>query len=147
MCEQNIDNIMDRTAQFYSQPTYVRGGMMPVFAGSRRQRGGSVLGALKSFFLPLLRTVGRKGTRAALGLATDVIGDVTSGRNIKESLKRRGISRAKSLGGDLLGTTVNHAQSLLSSRPKAAPIRRAVPSRKRPARKAKQSAKRRKGNF
>ena len=139
---------MDRTSQFYSQPTYVRGGIMPVFAGSRRQRGGSVLGALKSFFMPLLRTAGRKGTQAALGLATDVLGDVTSGKNIRQSLKRRGISRAKSLGGDLLSTTVKHAQSMMGSKSRPQPLRRVAPSRKRRApTKAKQTAKRRKTNF
>lgn len=139
--ETIINNIMDRTAQFYSQPTYMRGGVMPVFSGSRRQRGGSILGALKNVFMPMLRTVGRKGAKAALGLASDVIGDVTSGKNFTDSIKQRGIKRAKSLGADLISEATNQVQSAISNRT------RAGPSRKRPASKAKQKAKRRRSNF
>lgn len=46
---------MDRTATFYSQPSYVqRGAGLPVYSGSRRQRGGSVLGAVKNFIMPVV---------------------------------------------------------------------------------------------
>ena len=135
---------MDRTAQFYSQPTYARGGFMPVFAGSRRQRGGNVLGALKSFFMPFLRMVGRKGAQQAIGLASDVVGDVTSGKSIKNSIRQRGISHANRLGRDLLSTAVGQLQPTVTSKAKATPIR----SRKRRVTtKAKQSAKRHKPNF
>ena len=121
---------------------------MPVFSGSRRQRGGSVLGALKSVFMPMLRTVGRKGAQAALGLATDVLGDVTSGKSFATSIKRRGISRAKRLGGDILSTAVNRVQTAIGPKRKATSLRRAAPSRKRSApTKAKQTAKRRRTNF
>ena len=47
---------MDRTAAFYSRPSYVGAGF-PVFAGSRRQRGGSILGALKSMVGPVLSSL------------------------------------------------------------------------------------------
>lgn len=102
---------MDRTAAFYSQPTYVqRGGGLPIYSGSRRQRGGNVFGALKSFFMPLLgnvkRTAVRHVKRQALGLAKDLARDAFSGRNIGESLKQRGIQRVKQLGKDVLHDTV-----------------------------------------
>ena len=44
---------MDHTAAFYSRPSYV-GGAGPIFSGARRQRGGSVFGALKSIVSLLL---------------------------------------------------------------------------------------------
>ena len=141
-------NSMDRTAHFYAQPSYARGGIMPVFSGSRRQRGGNVLGALKNVFMPMLRTVGRKGAQAALGLATDVIGDVTAGRNIKESIKQRGLRRAKRLGSDLLSTAVSQVQTAIGPKRRATSRRGVMPSRKRQAStKTKQTAKRRRTNF
>ena len=92
--------------------------------------------------MPVLRTVGRKGAQAALGLATDVIGDVASGKGIKDSFKQRGITRAKRLGSDLATTAINRAQAAIG------PKTRAAPSRKRPAPpKTKQTAKRRRKNF
>ena len=45
----------DRTAAFYSGPSYTfRGAGFPVYSGSRRQRGGSILGALARNVLPAL---------------------------------------------------------------------------------------------
>ena len=130
---------MDRTAQFYAQPSYVRGGALPIFSGSRRQRGGNVLGAIKSFFMPILGNIAKRGVKSAIGLAKDVAVDAFSGKNIKQSLKTRGISRAKRLGLDV----VKDAVGQISNRRKAP-----APSRKRaPANKAKQRAKRAKSNF
>ena len=87
---------MDRTAAFYSRPSYV-GGAGNIFAGGRRQRGGSVLGAVKSIVTPLLSGVGqslkRHAMKNAVGLATDVVGDVFTGKNIKDSLINRGKQR------------------------------------------------------
>ena len=98
---------MDETASFYSSPSYhYRGAGFPVFSGSRRQRGGSILGSLKNFFMPILknfgRSVARKGTRAALQLANDVASDALSGRNIKESFINNAKSRAKSFGKEVV---------------------------------------------
>ena len=144
----SMNNSMDRTAHFYAQPSYVRGGIMPVFSGSRRQRGGSILGALKSVFMPVLRTVGRKAVQGALGLATDVIGDVTSGQDFASSIKRRGVNRAKRLGGDILSTAVKQVKTAIGPGQRAPATRRAAPSRKRRApTKTKQTAKRRRANF
>ena len=88
---------MDHTATFYSRPSYV-GGAGPIFTGARRQRGGSVLGAIKSIVSPLLSGVGysikKNAMNNALGLATDVVGDMISGKNVKSSF----LSRAKERG-------------------------------------------------
>lgn len=90
---------MDHTAQFYSGPTYVgKGAGFPVFSGSRRQRGGSALGAMKSIAMPILSSVGKTALKQAVGLAGDVVGDVIRGRNIKDSMKEHGIKRLKNVG-------------------------------------------------
>ena len=137
--------MMDRTAQFYSQPTYVGGGFMPVFSGSRRQRGGSILGSLKSFFMPLFSRLGRKGIKTAMGVAQNVATEAMLGKNIKASLRQHGMKAAKRLGNEILSDAIGHAKTALSS---TTPSLKSAPSRKRAApRKAKQSAKRVKVNF
>ena len=130
---------MDYTARFYSGPTYGSGGF-PVFSGSRRRRrGGSFFGSLANLAMPMLKGLAKKGATQAIGLAKDVAGDVIAGRNVKDSIMRHGMRRAKRLGSDVLGTA-------LGSMPKRQ--KTTVPSRKRRATsKVKQSAKRRRANF
>lgn len=90
---------MDYTAKFYSRPSYVGSGV--VFSGARRQRGGSVLGALKSMVVPVIKSVGPKimkkvgsiAKRQVFGLATDLLADKIRGRDMTQSLKTRGQSR------------------------------------------------------
>ena len=75
---------MDSVAQFYSQPSYVGGVNFPVYAGSRRQAGGSgIFGMLKRAIVPVLKSSGKALGRQALGLVTDVAGDVLQGRNFE----------------------------------------------------------------
>ena len=102
---------MDRTAAFYASPSYVqRGGGIPIFSGSRRQRGGSILGAIKNFFMPLLPGIKNyavnKAKSAALGLTKNVVSDVVRGKNIGQSIKSRGINAAKALGKDVLNDSL-----------------------------------------
>lgn len=96
---------MDRTAAFYSQPSYVSGAGN-IYAGARRQRGGSILGALKSVVAPLISGIGRSLKRNvmknAVGFASDVVGDLSSGKNIKSSLIRRGKERGLRTLQDML---------------------------------------------
>lgn len=130
---------MDRTANFYSQPTYVQRGGLPIYSGSRRQRGGNVLGALKNFFMPILGSAAKRGLKSAVGLAKDVVTDAFAGKNIGQSFKNRGITRAKRLGMDTFNDVVQRVQG----RPKAT-----TPSRKRARKtKAKQKAKRPRSNY
>ena len=86
----------DRTAAFYSAPSYTfRGSGFPVYSGSRRQRGGSILGALARNVLP---TLGKAALGQALGLAGDVVSDVMKGRKVTDSLKSHGLRRLKNVG-------------------------------------------------
>ena len=97
---------MDSVARFYSQPSYVGGINFPVYAGSRRQAGGSgIFGMLKRAIVPVLKSSGKALGRQALGLVTDVAGDVLQGRNIGQSIAEHGKRRATetaSMGIDAL---------------------------------------------
>ena len=132
---------MDRTAAFYSQPSYVqRGGGLPVYSGSRRQRGGSILGALKSFIMPIFQTVKRsvvkQGKQAALNMAKNVALDAISGRNIGNSIKTRGINSIKQLGKNTLHATadaIGNTSASVTPRKRKAPA--TLPSKRRKKRK------------
>lgn len=136
---QSITN-MDRTAAFYASPTYVqRGGGVPIFSGSRRQRGGGILGAIKNFFMPLLQGVKQKvinrAKSEAWGLAKNVAMDAMRGRNVGQSLKTHGLQSAKRLGKNVILDTVSQVKGSASrKRQKRGPKKR-QPAAKR-ARKA-----------
>ena len=135
---------MDRTAQFYCRPSYVqRGSGFPVYSGSRRQRGGSILGALKNFFMPILGNIGktalRKGTQQAVGFVGDVAGDLFRGRNMKQSLVNHGKSRA-------LNFAQGVGSAILNNRGNGNATNRKRPGNQ-PATNARQNKKRRKANF
>ena len=133
---------MDRTANFYSQPTYARGGALPIYSGSRRQRGGNVLGAIKSFFMPILDNAKRRGISSGIQLAKNVAWDAFTGKPIKQSLKTRGIEQAKQFGINVAKDTFHH----MIDRRKTAKRNAAVRKRAR-SNKAKQRSKRVKTNF
>ena len=126
---------MDRTAAFYSGPSYV-GGSFPVFSGSRRHRGGSIFGALKSFFMPILSGFGKKlakrGAKQALGLVKDVAHDAFNNKNVIESLKTHGKKHALDIGTYAADAGIHEIQKMLGSgrRP---PKRRRQSLRKRKA--------------
>ena len=113
--------VMDRTARFYSNPTY--GGGFPVFAGTRRRRrGGSFFGSLANAAMPILKSLASKGASQALSFAKDVAGDVMSGKNVKSALMSQGLRHAKRLGSEVLGSAFGNASKRR---------RTDVPSRKR----------------
>lgn len=121
-----MSKTMDHTTAFYSSPSYrFHGAGMPVFSGSRRQRGGSILGSLKSLITPVLGKVGQVAKKEAFGFAKDMLGDVMAGRNIRQSLKTRGLNRLKNVGQQaLMGTTRKPTTSRKRKTPTKAPIRR-----------------------
>ena len=128
---------MDSTARFYSQPSYVGGGF-PVFAGSRRQRGGGVFGSIAKAVLPALKSVGksilRRAGSEALGLASDLATSGLTGRGIKQTLKQQGLKRLKNIGHSALQAglnTITSARSPPAAAPPPPPSARATPLRKR----------------
>lgn len=130
---------MDRTSNFYANPTYGGGGF-PVFVGSRRRRGGGVLGILKGLAMPMLR----KGATQAFGMAKDVAGDMMAGRSLKSSLMKHGMRRAKRLGSDVLQTAMG---SFGNRSRQSAPAAKRRRTQRRPVSKARQTTKRRRSNF
>ena len=123
---------MDRTAAFYSRPSYQSGSGFPVFSGSRRQRGGGILGSIAKSVLPALKSagkaVGKRAMRQAVGFASDVAGDVLAGKNIAQSLKSRGKSRMLDIARTAGQEGIKAMQSVLPG------------SRKRPATPARAPA-------
>ena len=137
---------MDRTAAFYSAPSYrYGGGAMPVFSGSRRQRGGSIFGAFKRLFMPIITSLGKKlakkGAQQAVGLAGDVVKDAFMFKDIKQSLANNGKKRAFDFGKYAAEEGLAGLQNMIGSG------KRRRKSRRRPRtnlRKRKPSVKRRK---
>ena len=128
---------MDRTAAFYSHPSYqLTGSGFPIFAGSRRQRGGSLLGSIKSMVLPALKSTGKalgsNALREAVGLAKDVAGDVFAGRNIKQSLMQRGKKRALNVvKKSALQGLKQFGVARSASRKRPAKVKRGKPAKRR----------------
>lgn len=144
---------MDRTATFYSQPSYVqRGAGLPVYSGSRRQRGGSVLGAVKNFIMPIVSSLKNRAIRRVKGetwrLAKGLAADAITGRNMVQSVKNRGLQSVKRLGKN---TAIDTAASIVraASGNRTAPIHPGTASRKRkaPLKKRTLAKKRRVQNF
>ena len=135
---QYIVLIMDKTADFYSRPSYdYRGGGFPVFVGSRRQKGGSAFGSLKRFFMPVAKKIGKSLLNQGIGLAQDVVQDANSGRSFKESLKRRGKARAISFGK----ASARHGLNTLSEMIGEGKRRRVSRKRKRRTKSSKRRPK------
>ena len=127
---------MDRTAAFYSRPSYVGAGF-PVFAGSRRQRGGSILGALKSMVGPVLSSLKSSVMKEGVGLLSDVVSDVTQGRSLGSSLKTRGLKRLGNVGNQTLSTILPSRKRRVSATAGApATKRRRLPPRQQRRRQA-----------
>jgi hypothetical protein len=79
---------------------YCGHGHIPVFEGKIRQEGygiGNILGGLFRSAMPLLKNIGKKVGSQLLQGGKDVLEDVLAGENIKSSLKKRAMERAKKL--------------------------------------------------
>ena len=76
---------------------------IPLYRGSHRQRG---FGLFSSIARHLTRTIIPLAKRtilpAARQMASDVFGDVTQGKKLKDSLKSRGMSQVKNIARQLM---------------------------------------------
>ncbi len=112
---------MDRTAAYYSSPSYTFGaGAMPVFSGSRRQTGGSIFGTIKGFLMPVLSSLGKKiakrGAREAVGFAKDIASEAfTSKRLNADPVKRFAKKRALSFGQFATDEGLDALQKMIGS--------------------------------
>lgn len=107
---------MDDTLAFYSRPSHeYRGAGFPVFAGSRRQRGGSIFGSLKRLFLPVAKNIGKNILKSGIGLARDVASDAMMGKDIKDSLLKRGKAAAFDVGSSAAKEGLSAMSELIGS--------------------------------
>lgn len=94
----------DASRDLYETYYVKQSGMgVPVFAGSRGQRGhgiGSVLGGLFRSAVPLLKRGLANFGRHALRTGLDIANDVVEGGNFKESAQRRAVSGLKDFARD-----------------------------------------------
>lgn len=140
---------MDRTATFYSQPSFVGAGF-PVFSGSRRQRGGSIFGSIQRTVLPIIKNIGKKVFKKAVGQAAsvgrDVVGDILRFRNPKQTLITRGRQAAQELLKDTGKIALGETFGKLSqpSRKRAAPNSQVAPAPAKKRRKVSTAVKKKK---
>ena len=98
------------------------GGEMPVFAGSRYQRGhglGSVLGGFfRRFVVPLFKTHGKTlaldTLRTGMNVADDVLG---SGQGFKESVKKRVPEGIKRTAQHMMGQSESNVRGRNTAQP------------------------------
>ena len=135
---------MDRTTQFYSGPSYQFGSGFPVYGGSRRQRGGSILGAIQRFAMPIFNTIKNKALRESMNFAKGVMSDTVRGKSIKQSLMNRGMRSVRNVGAsvatDALRSLHNRVQTPAPRKRPAPPPKRLLRGRKRKRAGPKQSA-------
>ncbi len=143
---------------------YGAGGIPGVFRGEVRQDGHGLGGLLSSLFrkvAPLLASTAKTAGKALLRSGAQVLSDVVSGdRDLKSSLKQRGIEGLRTIVSDIVKPSTsnqgrggkqpvsrrrNRNQSLRSE--STVGRRQSRPSQKfiRPARKRSASAGRRRG--
>ena len=92
---------------------------MPVFSGSRRQRGGSIFGSIKNFIMPIAKALGRKlvkrGANEAIGLAGDVVKDAFLFKNVNDSIVNNAKRRALDLGKFAADEGLDTLQNMIGS--------------------------------
>ena len=113
---------MDRTANYYSGPTFRyagSGGTFGVYSGSRREKGGIIFGSLARTILPVFGAVGKKilrrGAHKALDVTQNVVKDTIAGKNVVNSLKTHARNGAKKLSRFAVDESANAARSMIGS--------------------------------
>ena len=77
-----------------------QGGSIAGFRGARIQRGygiGNFFKSIARFAIPLVKRGAQAFGRRALGAAVDVGHDILEGKNVKQSIKSRGIKAVKDI--------------------------------------------------
>ena len=77
-----------------------QGGSIAGFRGARIQRGygiGNFFKSIARFAIPLVKRGAQAIGRRALGAAVDVGHDILEGKNVKQSIKSRGIKAVKDI--------------------------------------------------
>ena len=110
------DATKDQYMSYYSEQSQTGGGM-PVFRGSRSQRGhgiGSVLGGLFRSALPFLKSGVQALGKHVLKTGMNIANDVVEGHGFEDSFKNRVLPQGiKQAGRDALRGGLDMAQDML----------------------------------
>ena len=93
-------------AEFYARPSYMNGGAFTIYSGSRRQKGGGILGSIRNALMPAGRTamkalkslarnktvrgLAKQAVKRGTQVLTNVAVDALQGQDIGQSFKRHG---------------------------------------------------------
>ena len=140
--------IMDRTAAFYSGPSFRFGGGFPIYSGARRQRGGTIFGAIKRLAMPAIKSLGkkvlRKGATEAIGLTRNVIGDAIAGKNVRSSVQDRAAKRLRSVAKYSADEGLDALENMIGSGKRRRRRRRRGPRKSLRKRKTRKAGRRKK---
>ena len=75
----------------------VQEGRGKYFVGTRYQRGYGILQNIARFLLPIAKNVASVAGQEGISAGTKILGDISQGRNIKESLMEHGKSGLENL--------------------------------------------------
>lgn len=70
---------------------------LPVYAGSRHQKGHGIFSNLFRFAVPLLKKAGIGLAKHLLNTGSNILGDVSAGEPIKQAAKKRFIETGKNV--------------------------------------------------
>ena len=79
----------------YYQNQAAYGLPLPVFAGNRNQRGHGFFSSLIRFAVPLLKKGGLSLAKHLLHTGSNIVSDIESGKNIRESAKNHFVETGK----------------------------------------------------
>ena len=119
---------------------------MPVFRGSAWQQGYGLGGLFKSLAraaMPMVKSGAKALGKIALNTGANLLGDVVSGKNLKESAKARGKEAANVAKNRAVNRLQTYAQTGSGRRRRKRSGRSRKRSRKTTARSKKRSVKKR----
>lgn len=98
-------------ARLYDDHFLQTGKGLPIFIGSKGQRGyglGGIFSSIAKAAIPMLKSAAKSAGKTLLKSGAEFASDVLQGRNVKEAAKQRAINAGKTIGRDLLSSTVQH---------------------------------------
>ncbi len=115
---------------YYHEQARQIGHGLPGYQGIPYQRGnglGSFFGRLFRAILPVAKRVGKSALknvgREAMQMGSNVIGDLTKGRNIKESLKQHGTKAGQNLIKRAASSVINQSGGRIGKRTVATTVK------------------------
>jgi len=103
------------TYENYYTKQYGGQASMPVFVGRKFQRGhglAKIVGGLfNRYVIPFAKNLGKRALSNVVKTGMEVAGDVASGKNVKESIKERGVAAIKRTLADTIRQSTSNIAS------------------------------------